>query len=156
MIVMRISAESGGGGGGGDALSTSPSRQPQSSSPRTSPRAVGGGGGGGGGQGGASTSPRPVPVAMWTVEDVIRWLVSAGFADLTPAFRRANVDGAALCQFTVESLKDSMGISALGVRKALLRELATAREQSLASTSPPSRYQQQAHSPPTSNSRYYQ
>jgi len=63
------------------------------------------------------------PVANWTNDDVILWLDSLGFYDMLTIFQKNLITGQALLDLTFDEMKTEMGITALGIRKTILREI---------------------------------
>jgi hypothetical protein len=57
------------------------------------------------------------------VEDVGEWIDSLGFSNFKPIFIENFISGKELVELTMDELKDDLGVTALGARKAILREI---------------------------------
>ena len=70
---------------------------------------------------GSAASSAASNALLWTVTDVVAWLVSGGFAPAAELARGEEIDGAALLELTDSDIRESLGVQALERRKALLR-----------------------------------
>ena len=59
----------------------------------------------------------------WGVTDVSEWLSSIGLSDYSEAFVREAIDGEVLLELTADDLSGALGVSKLGHRKKLEREI---------------------------------
>ena len=59
----------------------------------------------------------------WTTDEVLRWLTLKGFDSLKQTFELHKINGESLLSLSNESLRDTLNITALGIRKAILREI---------------------------------
>ncbi|XP_076437330.1 WD repeat, SAM and U-box domain-containing protein 1-like [Babylonia areolata] len=64
----------------------------------------------------------PNPVEGWTVEDVVQWLDTQGLGQYQQAFRENAIDGKELLALAPSDLETTLGVSALGHRKKILRD----------------------------------
>ena len=67
----------------------------------------------------------------WSVQQVLSWLeraVPSADGAVLHSFDANAIDGAALLELTSAELRDELGVARLGVRKAILREIAKLRE----------------------------
>lgn len=69
----------------------------------------------------AKMSSMPANVAMWSVDDVTRWLETLSLGQYVEAFKEATVDGAFLMELREEDLVQVLGVShKLHVRKIII------------------------------------
>ena len=69
----------------------------------------------------AKSSSMPTNVALWSVDDVTRWLESLSLGQYVAAFKEATVDGAFLMELREEDLVQVLGVShKLHVRKIMI------------------------------------
>ena len=61
-------------------------------------------------------------VMKWNVDEVCDWIISIGFPQLTPLFRKHAISGAVLPKLNEASLKE-MGVDVIGHRILLLNEI---------------------------------
>lgn len=62
-------------------------------------------------------------IEEWTIEDVGQWVEDLGFGKMRKCFVENYISGLELIELTNAELKDDLGVSALGARKAILREV---------------------------------
>ena len=67
----------------------------------------------------------------WDSEEVSRWIVLKGFTQLKETFETHQVNGERLLNLTNDKLKDELNISALGLRKLLLKEIGLLKQSSV-------------------------
>ena len=67
----------------------------------------------------------------WNSDEVSRWLTLKGFTTLKQLFEEKKISGESLLNLTNESLRDDLSISALGIRKAILREIGLLKQANL-------------------------
>ena len=67
---------------------------------------------------------RHIAIEEWSVEDVGEWMEELGFGKMKASFIENYISGLELVELTNDELKDDLGVTALGVRKGLLREIA--------------------------------
>lgn len=66
-------------------------------------------------------SSMPTNVAMWSVDDVTRWLETLSLGQYVESFKEATVDGAFLMELREEDLVQVLGVShKLHVRKIII------------------------------------
>ena len=69
----------------------------------------------------AKMSSMPANVAMWSVDDVTRWLETLSLGQYVESFKEATVDGAFLMELREEDLVQVLGVShKLHVRKIII------------------------------------
>jgi len=69
----------------------------------------------------ASSDPTSKPVTTWTPQDVANWIVSIGYPQFKDVFVDNLVDGDTLMELSTSELRNDLGITALGIRKEILR-----------------------------------
>lgn len=65
----------------------------------------------------------PNNVLKWNEAQIATWLDKIGYGELKADFRAHNINGEKLFELNNESLRDDFKITALGIRKGLLREI---------------------------------
>ena len=74
----------------------------------------------------AATTPQHPPVSVedaesWTVANVVSFLHDLSLGHLAPTFQENGVDGAMLCELTLEDLMESLGLKPLQAKKVMNR-----------------------------------
>jgi hypothetical protein len=60
---------------------------------------------------------------LWTVQDVGDWISDLGYPTMRDCFVENFISGKELLELTMDELKDDLGVTALGARKAIIREI---------------------------------
>jgi ELMO/CED-12 family/SAM domain (Sterile alpha motif)/N-terminal or F0 domain of Talin-head FERM/ELMO, armadillo-like helical domain len=77
----------------------------------------------------AGAAPAPTadavgkPINEWDVDDVVAWVKSIGLEKYAGTFKNNMIDGETILELSTAELRDELEISALGVRKELLRQI---------------------------------
>lgn len=74
----------------------------------------------------AATTPQHPPVSVedaesWSVADVVSFLHGLSLGHLAPTFQDNGIDGAMLCELTLEDLMESLGLKPLQAKKVMNR-----------------------------------
>ena len=74
----------------------------------------------------AATTPQHPPVSVedaesWSVADVVSFLHDLSLGHLAPTFQDNGIDGAMLCELTLEDLMESLGLKPLQAKKVMNR-----------------------------------
>ena len=59
----------------------------------------------------------------WSIEEVGEWISDLGFEKMKDCFIENYISGKELVDLQNDELKDDLGVTALGARKAILREI---------------------------------
>ena len=71
-----------------------------------------------------------VAVSDWTTDQVVAWLGSLGLDKFSSTFAENMITGQDLLELTMDELKNDLGVSALGARKEIIRQLKAVKESS--------------------------